>query len=327
MTTSALPAAASAPPVPAAAGIGRAVALACLAAALFSSKSVFIKLAYAVPGLDGAASVDAVTLLTLRMLFALPFFIGVGLWQRGRGNARPLTARDHLQLVGLGLLGYYFSSYMDFLGLRYVSASLERLILYLYPTFTVLLSALLFRRRIGRRALAALVLSYCGVALVFSHDLAGAAAREGVWIGGGFVLVSAFTYAIYLVTGTEVIARVGATRFTAYAMTVSSIACIVQFLILNPLASLRLPMAVYGYGATLALVSTVLPSFLTAAALKRIGANQVSLAGAIGPVSTIALGAILLGEAINAWQVAGAALVIGGVLMITFQPKPSTKGD
>ena len=308
-------------------GIGGAVLLAAVAAILFSSKSVFIKLAYAIPGLDGAPPVDAVTLLTLRMLFALPVFAAVGLWSSARGGGRALIARDHMQLVALGLLGYYFSSYMDFLGLRYVSASLERLILYLYPTFTVLLSALLFRRRIGRRGLAALVLSYCGVALVFGHDLASAAAREGVWIGGGFVLVSAFTYAIYLVTGTEVIARVGATRFTAYAMTVSSIACIVQFLVLNPLHSLRLPAAVYGYGLTLAMVSTVLPSFLTAAALKRIGANQVSLAGAVGPVSTIALGAMLLGERINAWQVAGAALVISGVLMITFQPKPPSKGD
>jgi drug/metabolite transporter (DMT)-like permease len=293
-------------------------------AIFFSSKSIFIKLAYAVPGLDGAPPVDAVTLLTLRMIFSMPFFVVIGLLASRNSRQAALTRRDHVVLVGLGLLGYYFSSYMDFIGLVYISASLERLILYLYPTFTVLLSALLYRKKITARMMLALMVCYGGVALVFGHDLATSGMSRSVWVGAGFVAVSAFTYGLYLVTGTEVIARVGATRFTAYAMTVSSVACIAQFFILNPMQRLKLPMEVYGYGVLLGTVSTVLPTFLTSAALKRIGANQVSLIGAVGPISTIALGALILGERINTWQAAGAALVICGVLMITIKPKSTT---
>ena len=297
-----------------------AMLLAGAAAVLFSSKSIFIKLAYAVPGIDGTAPVDAATLLTLRMLVALPFFIVIGLFA-GRGAQRaPLTGRDHAALVGLGLIGYYFSSYLDFIGLRYISASLERLILYLYPTFTVLLSSLLYHKKIGRRTVLALALCYSGVALVFGHDLAGSGMSDAVWIGSGLVTISALTYAFYLVTGAEVIRRVGATRFTVYAMTVSCIACIAQFLVLNPLERLHLPAAVVGYGLLLGIVATVIPTFLTSFALTRIGANQVSLLGAVGPVATIALGAMILGETLNVWQGAGAALVIAGVLMITIRP-------
>ena len=297
-----------------------AMLIAAAAAILFSSKSIFIKLAYAVPGLPGAAPVDAVTLLGLRMLLALPFFLAVGAWAGRRENSQPVSGRDSLAILGLGFLGYYLSSYLDFIGLKYISASLERLILYLYPTFTVLFSALLYRRVITGRMVVALAVCYAGVGLVFGHDLLGASQRGEVWTGGAFVAASAMTYALYLVTGTEVIARVGATRFTAYAMTVSSIICIAQFLVLNPLSHLRLPFEVYGYGALLAMVSTVLPSFLTAMALKQLGASNVALFGAVGPISTIALGAWLLGERINAWQIAGALLVIVGVLTITIRP-------
>jgi drug/metabolite transporter (DMT)-like permease len=297
--------------------------IAATAAVLFSSKSIFIKLAYAVPGLPGAEPVDAVTLLTLRMLFSVPFFLGVGLWVSRRGGGVPLRGRDHAALVALGLLGYYFSSYMDFIGLKYISASLERLILYLYPTFTVLLSAWLFKKRITARLVAALAVCYCGVALVFGHDLAASTSGSAVWLGAAFVTLSAATYALYLVTGTEVIARVGSTRFTAYAMTVSSLACIAQFFVVNPVERLRLPPVIYGYGMFLGIVSTVLPTFLTAVALKRIGASHVSLIGAVGPISTLALGALILGESINGWQLAGALLVIAGVLSITLKPKTS----
>ena len=297
------------------------VLLAGAGAVLFSSKSIFIKLAYALPGLDGAAPIDAVTLLTLRMLFAMPFFVAIGLWAGLRAGISALTGRDHAALIGLGLLGYYFSSYVDFIGLQYISAALERLILYLFPTFTILLSAVIYKRKITVRMLLALLVCYCGVGLVFGHDLAASGASPAIWIGGGFVALSALTYALYLVLGTEVIARVGATRFTAYAMTVSSVAVIAHFLLVHPVDRLRLPVPVYGYGILLGVVSTVLPTFMMAAALKRMGANNVSLIGAVGPISTIILGALILNEAINAWQVAGAALVISGVLMITIRPR------
>lgn len=298
------------------------VLLAAGGAVLFSSKSIFIKLAYALPGLDGAAPIDAITLLTLRMLFSMPFFVLIGLWAGRRAGIRPLARRDHAALIGLGLVGYYFSSYLDFIGLQYISAALERLILYLFPTFTILLSAWIYKRSITPRIVLALAVCYCGVGLVFGHDLVASDASRAIWIGGGFVALSALTYALYLVLGTELIARVGSTRFTAYAMTVSSVAVIAQFLLVHPLERLRLPPEVYRYGILLGLVSTVLPTFIMAAALKRMGASHVALIGALGPISTIGLGALMLGEHVNAWQLGGAALVIAGVLMITIRPGP-----
>ena len=246
----------------------------------------------------------------------------IGLWAGRRAGIRPLERRDHAALIGLGLLGYYFSSYLDFIGLQYISAALERLILYLFPTFTILLSAWIYKRKITARTVLALAVCYCGFGLVFGHDLFASDASKAIWIGSAFVALSALTYALYLVLGTELIARVGSTRFTAYAMTVSSIAVIAQFAVVHPLERLRLPPAVYGYGILLGLVATVLPTFIMAAALKRIGANHVALIGAVGPISTIALGALILGEHINAWQLGGAALVIAGVLMITIRPGP-----
>jgi drug/metabolite transporter (DMT)-like permease len=299
-----------------------ALLLAAAGAILFSSKSILIKLAYAVPGLEGAPSVDAVTLLTLRMVFSMPFFVAVGWWAGRREGGTPLTRGDHLALVGLGLLGYYFSSYMDFIGLKYISASLERLILYLYPTFTVLLSAWILGKPITLRTVGALAVCYAGVGLVFGHDLLASGAGRAVWVGSAFVAVSACSYALYLVKGGQVIARVGATRFTAYAMTVSSIACIAQFFVVNPAGRLfTLPPRIYVLGILLGTVSTVLPTFFTSAALKRIGASNVSLIGAVGPIATIAMGAVILGEPLGVWQFGGAALVIAGVLMITIRSR------
>jgi drug/metabolite transporter (DMT)-like permease len=250
-------------------------------------------------------------------VFSLPFFLIVGFWSQ-RGAPKPLEKRDWWAVIGLGLLGYYFSSYMDFLGLQYIPASLERLILYLYPTFTLLLSAFLFKKAVTRRMLIALAVSYAGIALVVGHDV-GVAQGSAIWIGIALVAVSAFTYALYLVLSTEVIARIGAARFTAWAMTVSSLACIVQFLLTHSIDGLRLPAKIYGLSIILAVFATVLPTFMMSAALKRIGANNVSLIGAIGPVATIALGALMLGEAVNLWQIAGAALVISGVIMISLK--------
>lgn len=285
------------------------IAMAVLAAFGFSFKAIFVKLAYA------AAPVDAITLLTLRMSFSLPIVLGVGLWI-GR-DAPPLARRDWGMLVALGLLGYYGSSILDFVGLQYISAALERLILFVYPTLTVLIGVLFMGKRLERRQVAALALSYAGIGLAFAHDLKIAGDTRAVWLGAAFVFGSALTYALYS-AGTELaVRRLGAIRFAALGITVSTLATQLHFVVSQPLSALAQPLPVYLYGAGMAIFSTVLPVFWQSVAIRRIGAARAVLIGTLGPVLTIFFGWVLLDEAISLQQMAGAALVLGGVLMVT----------
>ncbi len=287
------------------------VVFALLAAVGFSAKAILVKLAY----LD---QVDAVTLLALRMAFAVPFFIGVAVWAR-RHHAEPLSAHDRWLVLGLGLIGYYCSSFLDFLGLQYISAGLERLILFLYPTMTVLISAWLYKRAIGRKVMVAMALCYAGIALVFLHDVG--VKEGGVVLGSALVFASTLSYSIYLVGTGHAIARIGTMRFTAYASLVASAACVLQFLIMRPLSTLELPLRVYELSIAMALFSTVLPVFLLSFAIRRIGSGSASLIGSIGPVSTIYMAYVFLGESIGWLQIAGSALVLGGVLIISLNSK------
>ncbi len=290
------------------------VALAVLAAFGFSFKAIFVKLAYA------AAPVEAITLLTLRMSFSLPIVLGVGLWI-GR-DAPPLARSDWGILVMLGLLGYYGSSILDFVGLQYISAALERLILFVYPTFTVLIGVLFMGKRLERRQVAALVLSYAGIGLAFAHDLKIAGDTHAVWLGAAFVFGSALTYALYS-AGTELaVRRLGAIRFAALAITVSTLATQLHFVATQPLSALAQPLPVYLYGAGMAIFSTVLPVFWQSVAIRRIGAARAVLIGTLGPVLTIFFGWVLLDETISLQQMLGAALVLGGVLMVTRRASP-----
>jgi len=287
------------------------VIFALLAAVGFSAKAILVKLAY----LD---SVDAITLLALRMVFSVPFFIGVALWVR-RQHAAPLNTHDRLLVLGLGLIGYYCSSYLDFLGLQYISAGLERLILFLYPTMTVILSALLYKRAIGRKVMAAMALCYAGIALVFLHDVG---AKEGsIVLGASLVFASTLSYSIYLVGAGHAIARIGTLRFTAYAMVVASAASLLQFGLMRPLNALDLPFRVYELSIAMAIFSTVLPVFLLSFAIRRIGSGSASLIGSIGPVSTIYMAYLFLGEHISLLQIAGSTLVLAGVLVISLSSK------
>jgi drug/metabolite transporter (DMT)-like permease len=284
------------------------VAMALTGVACFSLRPILIKLAY-------AYIVDPVTLLALRMLFSLPFFLAAAGWA-GRGEQRaPVAPRDAAAIVFLGFIGYYFASFVDFLGLQYISAGLGRLILFLYPTVVVLLSLAFLRKRPTGRELVALAVTYSGLALVMSHAAAGGNAN--LPLGAALVFASAVGYAVYLVAGSQVVRRVGSMRFTAYAMTVASGFCIAQFLLLRPLSALDLPRAVYGLAVAMALVSTVLPVFITSEALRRIGANQVALVGALGPVTTIFFGWIGLDERMTPIQLLGAALVLSGVVLVS----------
>lgn len=276
----------------------------------FSAKAIFVKLAYLEP-------VDAVTLLALRMAFSVPFFI-VAMFV-GQEKAATMQSRDWLAVLLLGFVGYYLASFLDFLGLQYISAGLERLILFLYPTMVVLISAIVFRQHIGKTVMVALLLSYAGIVLVFVHDFS--LNGDGLFLGGSLVFASALAYAVYLVGAGHTIARIGAMRFTAYAMTVACLACIAQFLLTHPLSALQQSGRVYGLTVGMALFSTVLPAFALAAAMKRIGSMQTSMIGALGPVATIYLAYVFLDEQLSLIQFLGSVLVLVGVMMISLRKR------
>jgi drug/metabolite transporter (DMT)-like permease len=284
------------------------VALAIFAALGFSAKAIFVKLAYA------AAPVEAITLLALRMVFSLPFFLWVGL-RESRG-ARPLTRTEWGAVVALGLLGYYGASILDFAGLQYITAGLERLILFTYPTMTLLLGAVLYGHRVGRREWLAVALCYTGIAAAFAHDLNLSGQTSAVWVGGGFVFASSLCYAFYLSGSGPMLAKIGTARFTALAMLVSTAAVLGHFAATQPLAALVQPLPVYLYALAMALFSTVIPVFAQSAAIRRIGSGRAALIGTVGPLMTIALGWWWLGEAISTWQLAGAGLVVAGVVIV-----------
>lgn len=290
------------------------LALAVAGAVLFSAKAIVVKLAY-------RHGVDAETLLALRMLMAVPFF-GVALWWTSRGAPR-LSGRDHAVLLTIGVLGYYAASYFDFLGLQYISAGLERLILYLNPTLVLLLSVVLLGRPVSRAERVALALSYGGILLAFWHDVRLDA--SGVLLGSVLVFGSAVCYAVYLVLSGERVRRIGAIRLTAYAMCVATVGVCLQFALLRPLGYLAQPSPVLWLSLVNALLCTVLPVFATMMAVARIGAGPVALAGMIGPVSTIALGYVFLGEAVSGWQLAGTALVLSGVFVLSRKAGPVNK--
>jgi drug/metabolite transporter (DMT)-like permease len=278
----------------------------------FSLKAIFVKLAYAVPQ---AQPVDAVTLLSLRMMFSLPVFLWVGL--RAGRSAPPLTRRDWLLLTVLGLLGYYGASILDFIGLRYISAGLERLILFTYPTLTVLIGVLFMGRSLSRREAGALALSYAGIGLAFAHDLEVAGDTRTVLVGAAFVFASSLSYAFYLAGSAPVIQRLGAARFTALAMLVSTAATQLHFFVTQPLTALVQPLPVYAYGAAMALFATVLPVFMQSAAIRRIGAARAVLIGTVGPMATIFFGWWLLSEPVSLAQMFGAGLVLVGVWLVS----------
>jgi drug/metabolite transporter (DMT)-like permease len=279
----------------------------------FSAKAIFVKLAYAVP-VEGAPHVDAVTLLALRMAFSAPVFGIAALRTRSAGS---LSVRQWLALLAVGLAGYYGASILDFWGLMYISAGLERLILFTYPTLTVLFGVLFFHKTLGRREALALLLTYAGIAAAFAHDLGLAADGRSVWIGAALVFASSLSYAIYLVGGGQLIARLGSGRFTALAMAVATGATLLHYGLARPWDELfRQPWPIYALAAGMALVSTVIPVFMQSAAIKLIGAGRASMIGMLGPLATLALGWLLLDEAISVWQTGGAAFVVLGVLLI-----------
>ncbi len=283
------------------------------AAAGFSAKAVFVKLAYALPT-DTGLAIDAITLLALRMLFAAPVF-GIAALRTRRSE--PLSHWQWTTLGGVGLAGYYGASILDFWGLQYISAGLERLILFTYPSLTILFGVAFFGKRFGARDFGALLLTYLGIAVAFAHDLSVVSDVGRVWIGAGLVFASSVAYAIYLVGSGQLIARLGSSRFTAMAMVVATVATLIHFAITRPLSDLITQRwEIYTLAAGMALFSTVIPVFMQSAAIKYIGAARTSMVGMLGPVATILLGWAILDEVLSAWQFIGALLVIAGVMQI-----------
>jgi drug/metabolite transporter (DMT)-like permease len=289
-------------------GIGPGLALATLGAVAFSGKAIIVKLAY-------RHGVDAVTLIMLRMLFALPLFIGMA-WWAGRGKA-PLTRRDWLGVLGLGFSGYYLSSMLDFMGLAYVTASLERLVLYLNPTLVLVFGWIVYRRRITRWQGLGMALSYAGVLVVFGHEVQLGQSKAAA-LGMLLVFLSAVSYAIYLVASGEFVKRLGSLRLVGLATSAACLMCIVQFLILRPLdAALAVAPQVIWLSVLNATLCTALPVLAVMMAIERIGPALAAQTGMVGPLSTILMGAVILGEPFTAWTAAGTVLVVSGIFVFT----------
>jgi drug/metabolite transporter (DMT)-like permease len=286
-----------------------------LGAVFFSTKAIFVKLAFKDTG------VDAITLLSLRMLFSLPFYL-VAAWMGAKKEAiKPLTNREWFYVCLLGIFGYHLSSLFDFIGLQYVSAGLERLILFLYPTFSVLINTYFFKTKLNRTQIIALLLTYLGIGIAYFGELKIDSSNPGFFFGSLMIFLCAVTYSFYLVGTGRMVAKVGATRYTAYAMLSATAGIFLQFLVTRNISSVPWSPTLFWYGLVLALVATVLPSFMMSNGMKRIGSNNVSIITSIGPVSTIIQAHFFLSESILPTQVFGTILVIIGVLLIGWQSK------
>jgi drug/metabolite transporter (DMT)-like permease len=276
----------------------------------FSGKAIIVKLAY-------RHGVDAVTVIMYRMLFALPLFLALSWWAtcRARAPVVPLTRADWLGILGLGFSGYYAASFLDFWGLQYISSSLERLILYLNPTLVLLLGWLRFGRPIRAQQYGAMALSYAGMLLVFGHELS----FEGraTLVGGALVFASAVSYALYLVYSGELVQRIGSLRLVGLATSVACLLCLLQFVVLRPLSAALVAPEVIWLSLLNAVACTAAPVVMVMLAIERIGSGLTAQVGMVGPLSTISMGVLILGEPFNGWIAAGTALVLAGVLWVT----------
>ena len=286
--------------------IATGLLLATFGAIAFSGKAIIVKLAY-------RYGVDAVTLIMYRMLFALPIF-AVMAWWASRGKAA-LTRKDWLGVISLGFTGYYLASFLDFAGLAYISASLERLILYLNPTLVMLLGLVLYKRRVTVRQMVGMAISYCGVVLVFGHEI-NLQGTDAAW-GALLVLLSAVSYAIYLVYSGEMVKRLGSLRLVGLASTVACVLCLLQFVLLRPLSAAAVAPEVVWLSLLNATLCTAVPVLMVMMAIERIGASLAAQTGMVGPMSTILMGVVILGEPFTAWVAAGTVLVIAGIFVFT----------
>ena len=277
-----------------------------LAALGFSAKAVLIKLAYGYSN-----QLDAITLMALRMLMSLPIFVGVAIWHRKSNQNQALALKEWLRILILGCLGYYLASYLDFTGLHYISAGLERVILFLYPTLVILFSAIIFKRPVTLREVMALLFSYAGMLWVFQENIQ--TASNDIFKGSILVFSSAISFALFLMGSSMMVKRIGSARFTAYSMTIACLATLLHYVCANDLEALNLPGQVYGLAFLMAIFSTVLPAFLMNAGIRRIGSGTASMISSAGPIGTLLLAYIFLDEPLSWAQITGTILVLIGV--------------
>lgn len=279
-----------------------------IGAILFSTKAIFVKLAFA------NTTVDAISLLVLRMFFSVPFYLSVAFFYSRKENNVKFTRLQWAKIIFLGILGYYLSSLFDFIGLQYISAGLERLILFLYPTFAILINAAVYGKKINRVQQLALLLTYAGIAIAYFGELSLDNTAPGFFKGSFFIFLCALCFSVYLVGSGRLIPMVGATKFTAYTMSAASLGVFLHYF-LSGNTNVHFSMPVLGYGFLLAIVATVIPTFFISNGLKKIGSNNVAIISSIGPVSTILQAHFILGEKLIFAQVAGTILVIAGILL------------
>ncbi|CAN5222637.1 DMT family transporter [soil metagenome] len=284
-------------------------------AILFSTKAIMVKKAFA------DVHVPAVTLLALRMLFSLPFYIIAAFVSSNKSTNVKFTKKDWLLIIFFGIIGYYLSSLFDFLGLQYVSAGIERLILFLYPTFVVLINALLFRQKVSVKQRIALLLTYAGIGIAYFGEIQEQQSDSNFMWGSILIFICALTYATYLVGSGRLIPKLGPSKFTAYVMLTATAGVLIHFAIVSDYHSLNITPTLAKYGVMLAVIATVIPSFLIAFGMKKIGSNNTAIITSIGPVSTILQAHWILGEKMYTAQLIGTALVIAGVLLISWKEK------
>jgi drug/metabolite transporter (DMT)-like permease len=295
-------------------------------AIIFSTKAILVKLAFRDTHTDG------LTLLMLRMLLALPFYLLIALWSgRKSGNVR-MRPRQWVWVVALGLMGYYLSSFFDFIGLQYISAGLERLILFLYPSFSVLINGVFFRQKISRAQFGALALTYTGIGIAYFGELKIDTGNPNFYWGSFLIFLCAVSYACYLSGTGKVVPILGAAKFTTYSMLAATTAVLTHYIIRqavtgSPLVSVGPGSGtLWAYGFLLATVATVIPSYMLSAGMKRIGANNAAIVTSVGPVSTILQAHFFLGDKIFAEQVIGTVLVIAGVVLIGWKGRKAEAG-
>lgn len=288
------------------------VLISMLGAICFSTKAVVVKLAYL------EYPVDAITLLAIRMLFSLPFFLASAFITSSKKENVKFTRRQWTQIALLGCFGYYISSLLDFEGLKFVSAGIERLILFVYPTFVLLISVFWLKRKVRPIEWIAVLITYGGLVIAFIGE-ARFQGSDDFYIGSILILICAFTYAIYIAGSGLMIPAVGAIKFNSYAMSFAAGAVLIHFIITSTQSVIGLPFSIYVYGFVMAVVSTVIPSYLVSISIKRLGANTTAIIASIGPVSTILQASLLLGESVSALEIAGTGFILLGILVISWK--------
>jgi drug/metabolite transporter (DMT)-like permease len=284
------------------------------AALLFSFKPVLVKLIY-------VYELDTITLLAWRMLISLPIYVFIGLLLRSRHiqSGRKLEKRWIAKAMLVGLIGYYMAALFDLLGLQTITAQLERLILFTYPTWVAVLTWLLLKQAMGKNILFALALSYIGIAVIFVSEWQQLG--DDVIVGALWVFLAALSFSLYVVLSKPIIDQIGAKEFTVIAMISSSLITLVHFLIVQNPQALVIPLPAFWLVGVMAIVATVLPTFLLAAAISRLGPSKTAITGTLGPAMTSMFAVMLLGEYFGWPQGIGLVLVIAAIGVMQYKPR------